>query len=76
MREKLGLTRLEKRPRQFQPTGKHRKKFFIFKSEDNSYWYVLIPTILRTFVRSSAADWYVFDTFEGARAWVSRQLHL
>lgn len=74
MREKLGLTRLEKRPQPFYPTGRWRKKFFIFRDDDNGYWYVLIPSILRTFAHTHAPDWYVFDTFEQARAWVARQL--
>jgi hypothetical protein len=74
MTEKLGLTRLEQRPKPFCPTGQYRQKFYIFKDEDFGYWYVLIPSILRTFVRQSEADWYVFDRFDEARRWVSRAL--
>jgi len=74
MREKLGLTRFHKRPDPYRPTGSIRKKFYIFQDEEHPYWYVLIPTILRSFVGSDLADWYCFDTFEQARTWVADKL--
>jgi hypothetical protein len=77
MREKLGLTR-HCRPKPFQATGLVRNKFFIFKDENHPYWFVLIPTIIRSFYVGThvgtEADWYIFDDFEHARAWVADKL--
>ena len=75
MREKLGLTRRSRRLDPYQPSGRIRKKFYIFQDEERPYWYVLIPTLLLTFHKlEHQADWYAFDNFEDARKWVADKL--
>jgi hypothetical protein len=48
------------------------RKFTIVKQDGR--WYVVIPTILRSYFHCYDPDWYVFDTFDGAQKFVARKL--